>query len=170
MASLSLVGDHLAACALLLMLVDKLHQNTLVLEDVTLALHVQLMVQMTINLLGCTVLPQQAAKDTLTAHPHHLHGHTSIRSTIALTVASVTALAARFSIFFFRSFFSSSFFLYSSLSLFTFISPASSLLHIKLLFLRPLQCLHSISLSLKLSFVFNSCSNLCSFLNFTIFL
>jgi hypothetical protein len=54
------------------------------LEDVTLAAHVELMVEMGINLLGGAVLSQQAAQHPLAAHPKHLHGHAGVRATLAL--------------------------------------------------------------------------------------
>jgi hypothetical protein len=59
------------------------------LEDVTLALQVQLVVQMTVNLLGLTVLAQQTAQNTLTADPDNLNGHTGVRRTLALTYKNV---------------------------------------------------------------------------------
>ena len=54
-----LVSQHLGPGLLCLLLVDMLHQDTLVLEGVTLGLQVQLVVQVAINLLG---LPE--IKDT----------------------------------------------------------------------------------------------------------
>ena len=47
-----LVSQHLGPGLLCLLLVDVLHQDTLVLEGVTLCLQVQLVVQVAINLLG----------------------------------------------------------------------------------------------------------------------
>ena len=55
-----LVSQHLGPGLLCLLLVDVLHQDTLVLEGVSLCLQVQLVVQVAINLLG---LPE--SKDTL---------------------------------------------------------------------------------------------------------
>ena len=46
-----LVSQHLGSGLLCLLLVDELHQDTLVLEHVTLGLQVQLVVQVTVNLL-----------------------------------------------------------------------------------------------------------------------
>lgn len=46
---------------------------------------------MLVNLASLAVLPQQAAQDTLTAHPLHLGRETSLGGTLALTVAGVTA-------------------------------------------------------------------------------
>ena len=47
-----LVSQHLGPSLLCLLLVDVLHEDTLVLEGVTLCLQVQLVVQVAINLLG----------------------------------------------------------------------------------------------------------------------
>lgn len=59
------------------------------LEDVTLALHVQLVVQMAVNLLRLAILPQHTPKNTLTTDPDDLHRHTGIRRTLALTLKYV---------------------------------------------------------------------------------
>ena len=55
-----LVSQHLGPGLLCLLLVDVLHQDTLVLEGVSLCLQVQLVVQVAVNLLS---LPE--SKDTL---------------------------------------------------------------------------------------------------------
>ena len=47
-----------------------LNKRTLVLEGVTLAQVVELVVKVLVNLAGGTVLHQQATQDTQTAHPH----------------------------------------------------------------------------------------------------
>ena len=89
-ASLSCVDLLLNA---LLLGLDGLHvvngfgQNALVLELVTLGEHVQGVVNVFVNLLGVSHLLQKAAKDTLAAHPQHLHGQTGVGRTTALTGA-----------------------------------------------------------------------------------
>ena len=50
-----LVSQHLRSGLLCLLLVDELHQNSLVLEHISLSLEVQLVIQMTVNLLGLSV-------------------------------------------------------------------------------------------------------------------
>ena len=50
-----LVSQHLGPGLLCLLLVDVLHEDTLVLESVTLGLQVELVVQVTVNLLGLPV-------------------------------------------------------------------------------------------------------------------
>jgi hypothetical protein len=49
-----------------------LNQSALVLEGVTLAQVVQFVVQVLVNLAGGTVLDEQTAENTLTAHPEDL--------------------------------------------------------------------------------------------------
>lgn len=95
----SLIGQHFAALLLSLLLVNVFHKDTLVLENITLALHVQVMVQVAIDFLAVTVLLQQTSEDTLTLHPQEFGGHTGIGSTLALTKATVTTLATSFRIF-----------------------------------------------------------------------
>jgi hypothetical protein len=70
-----------------------LHQYTLVLKNVTLGFQVQSVVQVTINLAGCTVLAQETTQDALTAHPDDLRRHACIGSTATLTGTGVTTLA-----------------------------------------------------------------------------
>jgi hypothetical protein len=55
---LLLVRKSLFTCLLSLRLVNALHQHTLVLEDITLHLHVHVMVHVLVDLLGITVLAQ----------------------------------------------------------------------------------------------------------------
>ena len=49
-----------------------LDERTLVLEGVTLAEVVELVVEVLVDLAGGAVLDEQAAEDTQTTHPHHL--------------------------------------------------------------------------------------------------
>lgn len=93
-AGLGLVAQHLGALIVGLLLVDELHQDALVLEHVTLALHVQLMVQVSVDLLVVAVLLQQATQHTLPLHPQVFDGHTGICCTLALTETTVATLAA----------------------------------------------------------------------------
>jgi hypothetical protein len=86
---ISLVLDGLGSELLSLSLVDVLHQDTLVLEDVTLRLEVQGVIQVLVDLTGFSVLAEKTTEDTHTAHPQDLTRHTSIGSTLALTVAHV---------------------------------------------------------------------------------
>ena len=78
---LCLVREHLGPGLLSLLLVDELHQDTLVLEHVALGLEVQLVVEVAVDLLGLTVAAQQAAEDAHALHPQQLLGHTGILGT-----------------------------------------------------------------------------------------
>lgn len=64
------------------------------LEGVTLAAVVQLVVEVLVDLAAGTVLDQKTAEDSEAAHPEDLAGHTGIGSTLALTVATVSALSS----------------------------------------------------------------------------
>lgn len=64
------------------------------LEGVTLAAVVQLVVQVLVDLAAGTVLDEETAEDTQAAHPQDLGRHTGIGGTLALTVATVAAFAA----------------------------------------------------------------------------
>jgi hypothetical protein len=71
-----------------------LNKGTLVLEGVTLAGVVQLVVKVLVDLAASTVLDEKTAEDTETAHPEDLGRHTGVGGTLALTIATMTALAA----------------------------------------------------------------------------
>ena len=90
-AGLHLVGKVLRSGSLGLGLVDVLHENTLVLEDVTLGLEVELVVEVLVDLARLAVLAQESAEDTLASHPHDLGGHTGLRGTLAVTLSGTTA-------------------------------------------------------------------------------
>jgi len=67
--SFSLIREELGTGSFSLGLMDVFHQDTLILEDVTLALHVEFMVQVLVNLALGTIFTEQATENTLTAHP-----------------------------------------------------------------------------------------------------
>jgi len=92
-ASLGLVSQLLRTKGLGLLFVDKLHQNALVLEHITLALDVELVVKMAVDLLVLSVLLQETTQHAHSPHPQLLDGHTGVGSTLALTGAGMTALA-----------------------------------------------------------------------------
>jgi hypothetical protein len=71
-----------------------LDQRSLVLEGVTLAGVVQLVVQVLVDLAAGTVLDEKTAEDTKTAHPQNLLGHTGIGGTLSLTEASVATITS----------------------------------------------------------------------------
>jgi hypothetical protein len=72
--------------------VDVLHEDLLGLEDVTLALLVELLVEVAVNLGLSAVLGQEATEDAHAADPHDLGGEAGLAGTTALTVAAVAAL------------------------------------------------------------------------------
>ena len=90
---------------------DELDEVALVLEHVTLtilsafmspppppfhlALHVENVVEMLVDLFLLPVLGQEAAENTLATHPDDLGGETSLSGTLALTEAHVSSLPLR---------------------------------------------------------------------------
>lgn len=96
---LRLILQHLRSGLLRLLLVDVLHQYTFVLENVTFRLHVQGMVEVTVDLLGFTVLFQQPPQYTHALYPQFLLWHTSVCGTLAFTETTVTSFSAGFSVF-----------------------------------------------------------------------
>lgn len=61
-------------------------------RETNLALKVQNVVKMLVDLLGLAVLLEQPAENALAAHPDHLGGQTRIGGTLPLTVTHVTTL------------------------------------------------------------------------------
>ena len=94
--SLCLFGEGLLEGLAALCLVDVLDENTLVLEHVTLALHVKLVVHVFVDLLGIPVLGKETTEHTKTAHPDDGGWETCLGGTLPLTGSSVTALALGF--------------------------------------------------------------------------
>jgi len=94
-SGLRLIGQLLGAKRFRLLLVDELHQDALVLENVTLALDVELVVKMAIDLLVFSVLFQQTTQDSHPPHPQLLDGHAGVGGTLALSGARVTTLTTR---------------------------------------------------------------------------
>jgi len=71
-----------------------LNQGALVLEGVTLAGVVQLVVQVLVDLAAGAVLDEEAAEDSEAAHPEDLLGHTGVGGTLSLTVATVATFSS----------------------------------------------------------------------------
>jgi len=90
-AGLSLGGEFGSLDGVLLHLVDGLDQHVLVLELVTLGAEVELVVDVLVDLLGFTVLAEEASQNADSAHPEDVRGHTGIAGTLALTSAVVAA-------------------------------------------------------------------------------
>jgi len=83
--------DSPLAGLLSLGLVDVFNESTLVLEGVTLGQVVELVVEVLVDLSGGTVLDEETAEDTETAHPDDLAWHTSVLGTLPLTETTVSA-------------------------------------------------------------------------------
>lgn len=64
------------------------------LECVTLAQVVELVVEVLVDLAAGTVLDQEASEDSEAAHPEDLAGHTSIGGTLPLTESTVSAFSS----------------------------------------------------------------------------
>jgi len=91
-SSLSLVCHLLCSGLLQLLLVDKLHQNSLVLEYITLRFKVKFVVHVDVNLLCGSVLLKESSEDTETSDPQNLHWHTGIGCSLPLTSSHVSSL------------------------------------------------------------------------------
>lgn len=72
-----------------------LHQHTPVLEDVTLAPQIELVIQIPVDFLGCTVFSQKITQNSLAAHPQDLLRKAGIASTKALSVSGMSTLSLR---------------------------------------------------------------------------
>jgi len=72
-------------------LVNMFDQSTLVLEGVTLAELIQLVVEVFVDLAGSSVLDKKASEDTEASHPENLARHSRVLCTLSLTEASVSA-------------------------------------------------------------------------------
>jgi hypothetical protein len=110
---LHLVGEDLGSGLFGFGSVDVFHEHPLILEDVTLGLHVEGMVaagdislmsrsksnradiQMLVNLSGFTILAQETTENPLPPHPEDLGGHAGFSGTLAFTGARVPTLALR---------------------------------------------------------------------------
>lgn len=95
---LGLINEDLSLNGLGLSLVDSFNQNSLVLELVTLRLHVEMTIDVVIDLSLLSVLAEKASKDSLSSDPHDLSGHTGLSGTSALSETRVSSLTLGFEI------------------------------------------------------------------------
>ena len=72
-------------------LVDGLDEDVLVLELVTLGAEVELVVDLSVNLLSFTISLEESTEDTGSSHPEDLGWHTSILGTSSATLSVVAA-------------------------------------------------------------------------------
>lgn len=75
-------------------LLDVLNESALVLEGVTLAQVVELVVKVLVDLASSTVADEEATENTHAAHPENLAGHTGLLGTLTLTQTAVSADSA----------------------------------------------------------------------------
>jgi hypothetical protein len=73
--------------------VDGLHQDVLVLELVTLGSQVELVIEMSVDLLGISISLEETSENTDSADVENLGGKTGVSGTLAVTVALVTTLS-----------------------------------------------------------------------------
>merc|ERR1719313_2987422 len=88
-----LLGERLSFQFVCLGFLQTLNQYLLVLELVTLRLHIELMINVIVDLLCGAVLTEKAAQDTLTAHPENLDRHACLQAATALASARMPTLA-----------------------------------------------------------------------------
>lgn len=88
--------EELETLLLSLLFVDILHQHSLVLEHITLCLHVKVVVHVVINFFCFSVFSKQPSEDSHTSHPDDFFRHTCIGRTLALTITTVPSLLPGF--------------------------------------------------------------------------
>ena len=90
-AGLSLVNQKLVSFVCF-QLMDMFHDNSLVLEHITLHFQVQAVIHVVVNLLRFMISSEQPAENSYPSHPSYLLGHSSIGSTLPLTYAHMPVL------------------------------------------------------------------------------
>ena len=74
---------------------NSFHKNTLGLESVTLGKHVELVVEILVDLLTISVLDEHSSEHAHTSHPQHFLGQSGIFGTSSLTVSGVVTSLLR---------------------------------------------------------------------------
>merc|ERR1712135_165689 len=87
----SLIAQLLRSLLLRLLLMNIFHEDTFVFEHITLSLHVEIMVQMEINLLLLSVLAEESSENAHAVHPNHFFGHACVSSTMTFTESLMSA-------------------------------------------------------------------------------
>ena len=75
----------------LLHLVDGFNQDSLVLELVTLGGEIEMMVDISVDLLGLSIFLEKSSEDSLSSHPQDLDWHSSVSSSLSLSETGVSA-------------------------------------------------------------------------------
>ena len=91
LSSFSLLFKLLLSNLLLLHLVDGFDKDGLVLELVTLGGKVEVMVDISIDLLGFSIFSEESSKNSLSSHPEDLGWHSSVSGSLSLTHSIVSA-------------------------------------------------------------------------------
>lgn len=94
--SLGLISNELRASLLGLGLVDVLHQDALVLENIALDLQVERVVHVLVNLASLAVLAKHPTKHTHASHPDDRRRHASLPCTATLARTAVTSFTLCF--------------------------------------------------------------------------
>lgn len=92
-SGLHLVSERLGSELLLLGLVDELHEDSLVLEDVTLGLEVERVVQVLVDLARVSVLSEQSSEHSHSSHPLDLGRESRVGGTLPLSGSGVSSLS-----------------------------------------------------------------------------
>ena len=91
LSSFSLFFKLLFSDLLLLHLVDSLDEDGLVLELITLRGKVEMMVDVSVDLLGFSIFPEESSKYSLSSHPEDLRWHSCVSGSLSFTETSVSA-------------------------------------------------------------------------------
>jgi len=83
-SSFSLFSQLISLNLLALLLVDGFNQDSLVLELVTLAGHIEEMIQMLIDFLGFSVFSEESSENSLSSDPENLLWHSCFLGTFSL--------------------------------------------------------------------------------------
>merc|ERR1719411_476320 len=92
--SLGLVLQHLGSSLLCLLLVDELHENTLVPEHVALGLQVQFVIQVAIDLLSLPVSLEESPNNTHSPNPQGFLRHPGILGSFPLSEPGMTTFSS----------------------------------------------------------------------------
>ena len=93
LSSLLLLLELTFSDLLLLHLVDGLDKNSLVSVLVTLGGEVEMMVDVSSDLLGLSILSEESSENSLSTHPLDLDWHSSVSGTSSLSVTSMSSLS-----------------------------------------------------------------------------
>ena len=75
-----------------LLLMDELHEDSLILKHITLSLKVEVVIQMSVDLLILSVLLEQPSEDSHAPNPQHFDRHSSVGRTLSFSGSGVSAL------------------------------------------------------------------------------